>query len=305
MRITRSGRRATVWSTHSQREVVNAREPRDVWVIRQAVQHWPLRRGRGIVLRLGRRRLARGDFPIVIGPGAALAPELHDWIVRHAFEGGHLRDPSFRYGFNLLRPGDLAIDVGANIGLWSLIASGCVGPAGAVWAFEPDPDTVDRLRRNWVLSGSPPQVKIHASAVSDHHGFVRMHCSPASDSSTSSLRPLPISRGTAVAPSVSLDEIWLQAGRPAVRLLKVDVEGAETLVFEGARDLLSTGPTVIFEVNPRFLNESGSSIETLVALLAECRYAVRSISGVPLRGLPSDHCDLVAEPVFPRSTRGH
>lgn len=279
------------------------REPRDIWLIRQVVQRWPLPRGKGIVLRLARRRLARRDFPVVLEAGAVIAPEFDDWIVRYAFEGRQLHDAAFQLSFGLLRPGDYAMDVGANIGLWSLVAARRVGQAGCIWAFEAMPDTVARLRRNWKMSGAPAQLRIEAAAASESDGTVTIYRSSDANSSTSTLRPVASSTASFAVPSVRLDRIWRDAGAPAIRLLKVDVEGAEYKVLAGARELLSkAAPVVVFECDRMFLRDSGATPEQVFALLEDCGYAMYAPTKESLRPVaeaPTEHCDLIAMPIKP------
>ena len=217
------------------------REPRDVWAIRQAVQRWPLPRGRGVLLRLAHRRLARRDFPVVVGPGALIEPQFEDWIVRYAFEGRHRRDPAFRFAFSLLRPGDAAFDVGANVGLWSLLAAQRVGAAGRIWAFEAIPSTACRLERNRSLSGSPRQLIVENLAASDSTGTITINETGPGNSAVATLRPIQGGHPQTVR-STSLDTYWRELGEPSLRLLKVDTEGAEYKVLSGAVELLCGPP---------------------------------------------------------------
>jgi FkbM family methyltransferase len=253
------------------------------------------------VLRLARRRLARRDFPVVVGRGALIEPQFEDWIVRYGFEGKHRRDPAFRFAFSLLRPGDTAFDVGANIGLWSLIAARRVGAAGRIWAFEAIPSTAGRLERNRALSGSPPQLVIENLAASDSNGTITIHETGPANSAGATLRPIEGGRPLTVR-STSLDTYWRGLGEPNLRLLKVDTEGAEYKVLTGAIELLgATNPVVIFECDEQFLSEAGATATDVFQLLADCGYRIHELRrGSLVPAAPSgEHRDLVAVKVAP------
>ncbi len=79
---------------------------------------------------------------------------------------------------SVIRPGMTAVDVGANIGIYSRYPARLCGPNGRVVAFEPSPDNLARLKANL---GRLPNVTIHASAVGDWSGFMPLYFSPDLD----------------------------------------------------------------------------------------------------------------------------
>lgn len=137
----------------------------------------------------------------------------------------------------LLAPGDLAIDVGANVGIFTIGMALAVGAAGRVLAFEPQPPIFDLLGRNVAAHGLI-QVEPHRTIVGDHDGsgeFVEIRSIPAGRSvnlggvSTKS-RVVEQFGGMVPTPVRRLDSLDLDR----CALIKVDVEGDEGAVLAGA-----------------------------------------------------------------------
>jgi FkbM family methyltransferase len=157
-----------------------------------------------------------------------------------------------------LRPGGVFVDVGANVGFHTVLAAQLVGSAGKVFAVEPAPWTLELLRANIWRSGA--DVTVLPVAASDVSGKVRLavehdHRSGAQLSEESGLGP-----EVDVAP---LDELLPGV---AVDILKVDVEGAEPLVFRGAGGLLARSPGLLAVVE--FRDERHLSGESPAEVLA-------------------------------------
>ena len=151
-----------------------------------------------------------------------------------------------------LRPGGCFYDVGAHIGFYSLLAARLVGQTGAVIAFEPDTDNAEILRQNAARNGL--QICVVSAAVSNQDGTIRFQRSTGDGPSRMSgmvIRDnLPAAKESEIVccPAVSLDG-FSSSHRPPT-LVKIDVEGAEIQVLEGARSLLETKkPVLIIEVH--------------------------------------------------------
>src|SRR4051812_16199749 len=87
--------------------------------IQRTLSAWPTDRARGPLLRLAQRYVSASDvFPVE--PGVRVAAELSDYMVISAFVGDYQREPMFATSRRLLRPDDIVVDVGANVGLWAL-----------------------------------------------------------------------------------------------------------------------------------------------------------------------------------------
>ena len=185
---------------------------------------------------------------------------------------------------NLLREGDVAIDGGANIGLYSLLFSRLVGEAGRVVAFEPDPTNAERLRRNLALN-ELSRVEVQEVALWRECGRKTLHrFEPAFGPWHSLGAPEladPFRQGHVVVPVSeievevkTLDAFCRDAGIEHVRLLKLDLEGAEPDALAGASKLLerSAIDVVLFVVSAPQLAALGHPTSAAVEILAEYGY---------------------------------
>jgi FkbM family methyltransferase len=163
----------------------------------------------------------------------------------------------------LLRRGDHFVDGGANIGYLTMIGAQCVGPTGSVDAFEPQSDNRARLEANLRRNGLTDRVRVHAEALSDAGGTATIHRF-AGDEGNHGMASLFAGDGAAAAtvsvevPTVRLDDALIGTS-PA--LIKLDVEGAESLAIKGMTGLLKSPrpPAVILEHNPETLRRAGAA----------------------------------------------
>jgi len=152
-----------------------------------------------------------------------------------------------------LKPGDVFVDVGANIGFYSLRARRRVGPGGRVIAFEPNPVILRRLRRNLELNEANGRVEVFDVALGDENGTATLYSSAQASHGESSLRD----QGWHTVETCSidvrkLDELAAGANIARIDFLKIDVEGAEKLVFVGAAETIrKCVPSILLEVNSR------------------------------------------------------
>jgi len=169
----------------------------------------------------------------------------------------------------LLRPGDVFIDVGANVGYFSVVAASVVGAQGAVFAFEPDPDNCRLLRANAKLNELDDRITVVEAALSDAAGPGELFLS-ADNLGDHQVYAGNESRSS--VPIALLDGGKYLAGRlQRIDLLKVDTQGSEYQVMAGLAPLL-TGlarpPRIIIELTPHSLRQAGASGRALIELLA-------------------------------------
>lgn len=144
---------------------------------------------------------------------------------------GQEEDRDLQVARRLLRPGSTFVDCGANIGLWSLIASPVVGATGRVFAFEPNPATSDKLVEN-VSANSLDNITVVRAAVGAHSGRAPFRCEPSHNISALCQQT---STDTILVPVVTLDEYL---GDQPVHAIKIDVEGYELGVIQGASKII-------------------------------------------------------------------
>lgn len=153
----------------------------------------------------------------------------------------------------------LVLDVGANTGVYSLVAASV--PGREVHAFEAFPPVAAMLRRNLALNACGARVRVVDAAVADRVGTLPLYIPEASGQTVETSASVEAGfKGGAGAggtghvievPSVTLDSHWTALGCPQVGTVKVDVEGAEHKVLSGAGELLTRSrPVVFYEVLP-------------------------------------------------------
>ena len=181
------------------------------------------------------------------------------------YASGHLPEPgSLALVQKLLKPGGTFIDVGANVGLFSVAAGRQVGPTGSILSFEPAPETMSALTATMRLNGLSPIVTLHQSAAGRENGTAKLNVGHICGHS--SLLPIDDKRETIDVSVVVLDDI---IGDRQVDLIKIDVEGWELEVLEGLRKTLANNrdASVLLEFGPSHLKRAGSDPLTWVATL--------------------------------------
>lgn len=150
----------------------------------------------------------------------------------------------------LLRPGDVYVDGGASIGQLALVASRSVGPSGHVYAFEPQPRALERLRENLTLNETV-NVTVVPRGCWDAAGTATLYdfAGGAIDLPSMGRRPDREVAGETAIETVRIDEVVL----PPAKLIKLDVEGAEWAGLRGAERLLSgpEPPHLLLELNQK------------------------------------------------------
>ena len=200
---------------------------------------------------------------------------------RHVSMGGLVgtwEEPETRFMRDTLRPGQVVVDVGANIGWFSLVASECVGPTGRVHAFEPQARVFRYLARTVAENDLLGRVLPYEMALSDRWGTADLAWNPDSANMGHAWlgQDAPAGGSLGSVRTGVLDD--LMGGAP-VHFLKIDAEGAEALVLSGAREILKTQrPVVMLEILPKFLERvSGAAPQAILDLFAQAGYRGREI----------------------------
>jgi len=171
------------------------------------------------------------------------------------------------------------IDVGANLGLFSLVLNNRF-PDRKIIALEPSPSTCAALKNN-VARNYATNVECHQIAVADHDGFVtfaaREHARANASISTKSAHA---PERTIRVPCTTLDTFCKANGMSRIAMLKVDVEGFEALVFRGAENVLAKArPGVIyFEICPGLTRDAGFDPAEPAAYIAARGYSLHRIA---------------------------
>lgn len=191
-----------------------------------------------------RRRLPTefGRLPFYVSTEAGL---------RYMVRPSSRLDPALlRIASTYVKPGMSVWDVGANVGLFSFAAAALAGPKGSVLAFEPDRWLLRLLERSTKVNGCRADVELLSAAVSNADGLATFYIARRSRS-TNFMQGFGTSqtggtRGSVLVPTISLDTVLNHRQPPD--FVKIDVEGAEALVLQGAGRVLDRRPLVFCEV---------------------------------------------------------
>lgn len=189
-------------------------------------------------------------------------------------------EPELHHLDKFVQPGQTVIDIGANIGLYTLKAASLTGASGRVIAVEPGEEASRQLRANLALNDFP-QVTVVQLALSDHAGEATLHHIPLGDDPQAySLLPDSSAKTGETVATDTLDALTARLGIEALHLVKMDVEGAEPLVIAGGRGTLQRfHPIVIFEVNTRLLAEAAGERNAAWQALKDIGYRFFRLRG--------------------------
>ena len=232
--------------------------------------------------RLYHHRAAR--FPELFESAAlVLAPgrSMHDLVPGDVISGNIAFCGIYEAGLSrrLLahaRAGGVLLDVGANMGYFSLLWAGA-HPQNRVIALEASPGPARLLANNLRRNGLEGQVQLVVAAASDAAGTLRFAVGPADQTGWGGITKADGAHGEVIeVAAVTLDEL-LDELLPAtpVQVMKMDVEGAEALVLAGSRRLLAERgiETIYYECNRERLGLLGCTPEDIHRPLRDCGYA--------------------------------
>jgi FkbM family methyltransferase len=174
-----------------------------------------------------------------------------------------------------LSPGDRFVDVGANFGWYTALASTIVGPAGSVFAFEPSPIAADAID-NTITENQLKNVTLVRSAVGAKSGNLHIYMpvnsavhSPSAFFSDPAFIPLKV-------PLISLDRYEPISHGPAIKLIKIDVEGYEPDVIAGMHQLVRQGTVknIFLEFNSGWLKRNNTTPAELFDLITSYGFRV-------------------------------
>jgi FkbM family methyltransferase len=236
---------------------------------------WPRRLLRTV--RFGLARLSSRDG-YVSAPAAPFAATFvgpaRDVITRHIYRFGAHEPVITGYVMEHVRlaEGDVALDIGANIGWYSVLLSRLSSPGALIYAFEPDVETFVLLQRNLHCNGAMNVTAINC-ALGAEPGVGQLRRYKNSNNGRHSLLGGSAGREMLSVRIETLASFWQahQLTQRPLRFMKVDVEGFEYFVLRGAGELLSRCACLILEYSPEGLQCAGLDPAVLIALLRETR----------------------------------
>jgi FkbM family methyltransferase len=249
-------------------------------LLRAYIRWMPLRAGKRAVwtrvaeprARRPRRFVARTAYGFrVAGDQQLIMPRCLYWF-------GVWEPPLSAWIRRALRPSDVFVDVGANLGYFSLLAARLVGDGGSVVAIEASPENARRLEEN-LDRNTVRNVRVVRAAAAAQAGVVRLYRAPWNDAEDS------IVAGEGKEPAVevqadALPELLTTDELRRARVIKVDVEGGELGVLRGlapAAAQLRPDAEIAVEAHPDVLAAQGAGIGELLDLLRPAGFAARQL----------------------------
>lgn len=251
-----------------------------------ACEYYPQRRWlalrRGALWDFAKER--KLDVPLVVPwlGGTRVEVTLGTDMSLCLFVSGSFEPNEFAFLDRVTRPGMTFLDIGANEGLFSLFAARKVGPAGRVIAAEPSSRERGRFERN-LARNRIANVTVLPCAIGDAPGLARLQIANDGHAGHNTLGAFTYDDVSAVdyedVPVETLDALAERLSIDRVDVVKIDVEGAELKVLQGAAGLLRrTRPILLIEANEGALQGQGTSSEAVVALLEELGFAIHVFS---------------------------
>jgi FkbM family methyltransferase len=236
-----------------------------------------------------------GDDPVIVGfEGQWMELDLRDHVQKEVYYFGRYEQTEQIVFISCLRPGMVVFDVGAHVGVYTLIAARSVGKEGRVIAFEPVPDNFRRLRRNVELNRWK-NVVTEEYAVSDRGGEeqILLPCYPNSGvSSVGKFVNRGEWKGSIPVKGISLDAYCESRGIERIDLIKMDIQGGEILAIRGMRKILCgddrQAPDLFCEIHPEWLANGfqSSALEVMELLRGNGYRAFRLLGGHVVEYLP-------------------
>ncbi|MGE5478800.1 MAG: FkbM family methyltransferase [Chloroflexota bacterium] len=171
----------------------------------------------------------------------------------------------------IVKQDDVVIDIGANVGYLSLILSKLTGPAGKVFAFEPEPNNFKAFIKNIDLNGFTNIIPSQ-SAISDIKGVLKLFLASGNNRGMHStiFDEKTLSADFVETPSLPLDDFVQENDLKKLDLVKIDVEGAELQVLKGMNKTLNTlRPKIIIELNDDAQKANNYSNTQLIKYISE------------------------------------
>lgn len=156
---------------------------------------------------------------------------------------------------NLVKPGEIIYDIGANIGFLTLLFAKMTGPSGHVYAFEAFPENIMRLTNNIERNGFQNWTTVIPAAVLNKTGPVEFFIGPSTNVGKvkgSAGRDSISYEGSIQVEGISIDEYIQRSRIPPPNIIKLDIEGGEVLALPGMQELLKNHhPIVMIEIHGR------------------------------------------------------
>lgn len=241
--------------------------------VRAYIRHIPGRAGKPVLIRRllepALRRHPR-EFVTRTRDGFRMGGSTQDMIQRYVYVFGVWEPALTAFMRARLTPGRTLVDVGANIGYFSLLGARLVGPNGRVVAVEALPATFEALRANLALNEAENVRALNVAAAAEHGELTLYGGEVHNSGTTTSIASEGLER-LATVTAAPLADLLTAEELHSTRLVKIDVEGGELDVLHGLLPALEGMPDdleIIVEISPDELEHGGHRRDEPIHLLA-------------------------------------
>lgn len=198
--------------------------------------------------------------------------DLEDWIQQQIYFLGDYEKPEIDFLYKTLRKGDVFVDIGANIGLFSLNASVILGETGKIYAFEAYPSNYDVLRSHVRLNGFH-NITAENVAISDRKSIIEMKYNANDRNIGMASAYLKDFTSSIAVNALSLDEYTAEKNITRIDLIKMDIEGGEFKALQGMENVLRMwSPKLLIEINSEAMQSADYSESDILKFLEKLKY---------------------------------
>jgi len=195
--------------------------------------------------------------------------DLVDWYIYFGF-----KEPSRMILYKLVKDGSIIMDIGANVGDISMHFAQYTGDKGQVHSFEPDPTNFSRITKNLSLNNFK-NIQLNNVGLGSQQAHLKMIVRDEHNRGMNQLVKEKVKEGEIGIEIIKLDDYIAAKGIIHIDLIKIDVEGFDFEVLNGASNTLDTiKPDLFIELDDRCLKKQGSSARELVAFLNSKSYLI-------------------------------
>jgi FkbM family methyltransferase len=234
------------------------------------------------ILKKQRNMQVKGNYSFRLPDGSRFDYPIDSVIAYELFNGG-FEIGEVEFFRQTLKCGDVFLDIGANGGFFTVMASKQVGETGKVYAFEPGKRELDLLRNN-IAVNKLNNVNVIEAAVGDRDTTTQFAISRdgALNSLLQTEHPDQKIESWQTVQMKTIDNFVRENNISKVDFIKVDVEGAEKLVFEGAKELLASSRklTILFEGCVTNSKSFGYTVPELMSELIRANFSIKYINSI-------------------------
>lgn len=172
----------------------------------------------------------------------------------------------------MIKKGDIVVDIGANIGFWTLVFAELVGKSGHVFAFEPGPENFRILQKN-VEINNLQNVTLSSKAISDKPSKTKLFLSY--ESNDHRIYDPKDNREAVEIETITLDEYFKNFDQK-INFIKTNIQGSDHAALIGMHEILQKSPSIklVMEFYPELLEGMNSSAEKFITTLTEEGFTV-------------------------------